>query len=390
MPRRNLKECCFEELELTFLFLYTGKRVAIGLSTILSDLLPPTCDDEMSLKLLRELCTVATSILRKTSRSKAHFEVVFGFICKFLLVHGETVEIFSVAARSGHAIQGSGREIGTLLEELVLRTVASVQELLGDVWTSRGEQRNGQDAFESNPSPPRTAQKKSNESLAGMLSFLKQALVSCPTFLLHLHCVKEHEGGDLLFRRAVDSAVASLNDNNPEITGSAIGFLNALVCFGVTPFSTLDGQSSHVAALYLQTVHSFSKHERVRSSLSDTIIRIRVDAIDRLLIGVCGKCDRKMLPDVSELLSLLLRSTSASETESYLSASLRQDHFLLGDRARHATLGILVRCGAVPQKPLAHEDRVLFLKDVWRLHQIEDADALPGSDEVALFLAEYS
>lgn len=108
------------------------------------------------------------------------------------------------------------------------------------------------------------------------------------------------------------------------------------------------------------------------------------------MLGSCGKYEYKTLADVAELLSLLLRTTSTSENEAYLVASLRQDHFLLGERARNVVLGILTRSGAVQHNPLTSSDLALFLKDIWQLHQIDDTDALPGSDEVARFLLKYS
>jgi hypothetical protein len=97
-----------------------------------------------------------------------------------------------------------------------------------------------------------------------------------------------------------------------------------------------------------------------------------------------------MIADVAELLTLLLRHASTSEAETCLAASLRQDYFLLGDRARNVALGILIRSGSVEHNPLSSLDLAIFLKDVWQLHQIEDADALPGSDDVDRFIEKFS
>jgi hypothetical protein len=200
-------------------------------------MLPSSCDDASNFKLLRELCSLACSILTETSTHRAHFEVVYGFICKFLETYGESVEKVALATLSGASIQGSETEMVKLLEEVMLRTVAAVQETLGNVWTSASEQGNGQEAFESKPSPARKPQTKSNESLAGILSFLKQALISCPVFLLHLPSApgKDSED-DMLLRRAIDSAVASLNDSDPELTRNAIAFLKTLVRMRFLPF----------------------------------------------------------------------------------------------------------------------------------------------------------
>lgn len=207
----------------------SGKRVATGIASFLSDLLPPTCNDENSLKLLQDLCSISSSILRNTRRCRAHFEVSFGFICKFLVAYGGTVEKEALASLNGCSNQGSERDVAKLLEELMITTVAAVQECLGSVWTSHSEQGNGQDAFESKGSPARKPLTKSNESLVGILSLLKQAVISCPNFLLHLPSQGKERDDDLLIRRAIDSAVASLNDSDPEITRNAIAFLKTLV-----------------------------------------------------------------------------------------------------------------------------------------------------------------
>ena len=107
------------------------------------------------------------------------------------------------------------------------------------------------------------------------------------------------------------------------------------------------------------------------------------------MLGSCGKYEYEVIADVAELLTLLLRTTSTTETEAYLVSSLRHDHFLLGERARNVALGILMRSGAMQHNPLNISSLALFLQDVWQLHQIENTDALPGSDEVARFLFKY-
>jgi hypothetical protein len=173
---------------------------------------------------------LASSILRKTSVSKTHCEVVSGFVCKFLVAHGNTVEKVASASQNGSSVRDSDREVAELLEELMSSTVAAVQESLGSIWICRSEQGNGQDAFESKPLPVQKPQAKSNESLAGILSFLQQALVSCPIFLLHIPAAPGNGRDDnKLLRKAIDAAVESLNDSDPEITRNSIYFLKTLV-----------------------------------------------------------------------------------------------------------------------------------------------------------------
>lgn len=199
------------------------------MTALLSELLPSSCEDATSAKLLQELCSIASSILQKTSSGRAHFEVVFQFVDSFVKAFGEDVENVALATLGGSATHEHGKEVSRMLEELMLRTISSVQESLGNVWTSPSEQGNGQDAFESKPLPSRKPEMKSNESLAAILSVLKTGLDSCPVFLLHLASPPGNDRDDLLLGRAIDSATASLIDNDPEVTKSAIAFLTALV-----------------------------------------------------------------------------------------------------------------------------------------------------------------
>ena len=204
--------------------------VASSLTELLSDLLPPACHDLTSVRLLDKLCSVATAFLQKTSSSRAHFEVAFEFVGNYVNAYGGDVEKGTLSTLGGSSVQDFTKELGRLLEQLILGTVAAVQENLGNVWDSPSEQGQGEDAFESKPSPVRKPQMKSNESLAGILSFLTKGLEVCPVFLLHLPAApgKDPED-DMLLRRAVDSAVASLNDSDPEIARNSIAFLEALV-----------------------------------------------------------------------------------------------------------------------------------------------------------------
>ena len=169
-------------------------------------------------------------MLRKASDSRAHFEVAFAFVDKFLSAYGDLVEKGALDALGGSPVQEHVKEPGRLLEDLILETTTSVQENLGDIWTNPSEQGNGEEAFERKPSPVRKPTMKSNESLAGILSFLTKALDICPVFLLHLPAAKGKDfEDDMLLRRAVDSSVASLNDSDPELAKNSISFLQTLV-----------------------------------------------------------------------------------------------------------------------------------------------------------------
>lgn len=108
------------------------------------------------------------------------------------------------------------------------------------------------------------------------------------------------------------------------------------------------------------------------------------------MLGVCGRYEYGLISCAAELLFLLLQSAPPSETEAQLVASLRQTHFLLGDRARYVALALMLRVAASPGSPSPLSVLTAFFQDVWQLHQIEDTDALPTSDEVARFTIKFS
>ena len=141
----------------------------------------------------------------------------------------------------------------------------------------------------------------------------------------------------------------------------------------------------------IQIKHNSSVHANLRSFVSESLSRIRSDTMGRLLLGMCGKFEYKTIGKAADLLVSLLRTAPSSETGAQLVASLRQEYFLLGDPARNLALSILTRCGnSQSQSQVQSSHLTNFLQDVWRLHQVEDTDSLPLSDEVARFLRKYS
>ena len=139
------------------------------------------------------------------------------------------------------------------------------------------------------------------------------------------------------------------------------------------------------------------------------------EIVCKLMIGICGKYDHTVLDDVTELLILILQSInvamnngtkiSLTEMELYLFAPIRQQYdqiFLFGDHARQVTQHELFRYSKLvaasgttcddekisSSSPLS--DAVLFIQDIWQLHQIDDPTMLPGSDGVHYFIAKYS
>jgi hypothetical protein len=86
-------------------------------------------------------------------------------------------------------------------------------------------------------------------------------------------------------------------------------------------------------------------------------------------------------------LTSLLTFLPAADAESHVIAALHHDYFLLGDQAKNLTLRVLARSS---QRQLSSADLSRFLSDVWELHQVEDAEALPYSDLVMRFFRLYA
>ena len=109
--------------------------------------------------------------------------------------------------------------------------------------------------------------------------------------------------------------------------------------------------------------------------------------IDRLLSAICGKCDVSMLHEIASLLNTMVNTASPSDVEAHVIATLRGDHFRLGEPAKHVTLSILQQC---QQHKLSLSLLQTFLHEVWEIHQAEDSESLPTSDVVATFIHKYT
>lgn len=134
------------------------------------------------------------------------------------------------------------------------------------------------------------------------------------------------------------------------------------------------------------------------------------------MVGICGKYEYTVLDVVTELLVFLLHIISTTmnngtklsimEMELYVFSPIRQQYdqfFLFGDHARQVTQRVLFQYSTQAAVSGSKEDEnhdnlmapslsdaVLFIQDVWQLHQTDDPTALPGSDGVNQFIAKYS
>lgn len=318
-----------------------------------SSFLPPLVGDATDIALLRELCSIASSILKVSNTSTASLDIIFGFIDLFIESYGNYVEAATIGATNA--------DVGRLLEDIVMQTVDSVQDSLGNTWSKPSEQENGQAAFESRQAPKQ--KQKPTDCLAGVLGMLELGLRHCPNFLLRITGSKD--SNDQILYLATVAATASLQDEKPEVIRSSVLFLKTLV----------ECRSS--------------SNPDLQAFVTQLLLRARPDIIHHLILGVDGKYEYSILPDVAALMSTILSGVSVSEAEPQLVSSLDR-HFLLGDAAKNLVLSFLLGHCEVPMDPImALSSLTNFLQEVWRMHQVEDAEALPGSDEVARFLQRF-
>jgi hypothetical protein len=192
--------------------------------------MPPDYDINGSMALLKDLCAVSASMLKTQHGRPVHFESIFEFLEDFVHTHGYKIEKWASESTESMSVNLNDKEAARLLENLMLGTITATQASLGSVWTIPKEQEEGQSAFERKPSPAPKPGSISDESLGGMLSLTRKGLEQCPVFFLQLPAGRGIDrGDDILLRRAVTSAVASLNDTDPDIVLNAIMLLTAMV-----------------------------------------------------------------------------------------------------------------------------------------------------------------
>lgn len=160
------------------------------------------------------------------SEATSNYDHIYRFVEKFVFVHGASVES-SLSTPS--SVSTPGKQVAGILENVILGTITSTQDSLGDAWTRPSEQKNGQPAFETRSSPPKPKE-KSNDSLGGLLSMLTVAADTCPVFLCHFPSLQGKDSEvDSLIRRAVESSVAALTDTAPSTIHNSITFLSSMV-----------------------------------------------------------------------------------------------------------------------------------------------------------------
>jgi hypothetical protein len=330
--------------------------------------LPPECQDDLSISLVKELCAVAFSTLQLDSKGQSlNFKPIMDFLQTIVNTYGDVVDKTASAGLEGQSLPSNsqrGREIGKCLESLLLSTVDAVRGSLGSAWARSQRQGQGQPPSESRTEPIED-RPTSSDALSGMFTLLRTCAERCPIFLMHLPAapsldVKE----DMLHRRAVESAVSSIIDGDTDTSKSAMEYLESTIKL------------------------TQSSSDDVRHLADNIISRIRWDLITTLLVGSCGKLSASNIGQAAELFSTVLTSSSsAEESEAIVSQALAHEGFLLGSDAQRISLGVL---GRVSRNEVVASDLAIFLGDVWELHQVEYPESLEGSDAVARFCRKYN
>jgi hypothetical protein len=202
---------------------------------MLSCLIPPLGDNDYCLNLLKDLCEIVASTRVSVNSSHGEFDPIFDFTCKCIDTYGEIIEKGLVPSVSG--ISSTILYIGVrrIIEKLILDNIAVTKGSLGNVFTNPSQQKNGQDAFESKPTPKVYTGVSSCDSLGSVFTMLTKCLKQCPLFAFSLPAITTGSpttvinGSDSLLRRAVDASVESLSTGDPVLTNNAIVLLIALV-----------------------------------------------------------------------------------------------------------------------------------------------------------------
>jgi hypothetical protein len=363
---------------------------------MLSQWLPSPPLDSTSKVLVASLLSLARSTA-KTVHGTGHFQHLFKFLQRFVHTYGEGIEKAAVATLRNELPVEDDREFGRMLQEVIVHIIDAARPSLGAAWSRPREQRHGQQPFETKASLPRV-ETVPDDSLSGVFSFTTECLVTCPVFLLHLQALLSHDERqeDLFVRRVAESAISALNDQDPDVARCAMKVLKTIVSevFGHFPFVFASRRASGVShapvsnrPIHVQVMNATPQHSELQAFLAETLSRGSSDLLCRLLLGVCGKMKRELIGDVADLLTAVLQETFVQEIDAQFMTALRQDCFLLGDPARKAALSVFHRCA---QRQVDGSVLASFLEAMWDLHQVEDADALPGSESVARLVIQYA
>lgn len=183
--------------------------------------------------MLKELCSIAFSILKKKdSGCTAKFTPILVFLQEFIKLHGEAVDRQIVEnGKSENADDGS-QDVTVVLSDLLLSAVDEFQvsSAASTSVASPKEQGQGQAAFESKSERGPKEVAGPSDELCGMFTLFQICVERCPAFFLSLPAAPDaHEGDDLLYSRAVDTAVGFLGETDTPTSLHAMSFMESLV-----------------------------------------------------------------------------------------------------------------------------------------------------------------
>ena len=206
--------------------------MAAALGTFLVEFMPPECKNKGNLTVLKELSSIAFSILKKKdTESQAKFQPVFRFLTEFVSDHGDAAENKTQEAMKGQATPEGKSDVVLVLTDLLLAAVDEFQSAsIAASMTNVEEQGQGQPAYESKSLPAPKGDAHIGDEICGMLTLFKTCLERCPSYFFQLPSAPGLEGQeDLLHRKATESAIALLNESDTETSKHAMGYLEALV-----------------------------------------------------------------------------------------------------------------------------------------------------------------
>lgn len=164
-------------------------------------------------------------------RNLRTLETICGVLERYICNHGEVLEHL---VRGEHS-SGQASECGQIFEEYLVNTLLTCANRLGVAWNSPREQRNGEPAYERKSPPRAPGNSVSTDFLPRTLGLIDLCVRRCPCMMLKLGSHLDTEG-DPLVRRAVDSAVSVLQENNAELVRPAISFLKSVVSNTISYF----------------------------------------------------------------------------------------------------------------------------------------------------------
>ena len=198
--------------------------------------MPVDLHNDESIGLMQELFTLATSTLPQNGSIKPSLLTVCEFVERVLDLHGGTIEATArLGMDDGGASSrknGTSKELGRLVEDLLLGVIQTSKASLGSAWTRDKEQMPRQQSFESKPKAHSEVneQPSSTYVLAAIFAALTSAAKNCPTFLVGLPATPQGDTEhDRLITRAVESAVTVLVESDFEVARSSILFLKSMV-----------------------------------------------------------------------------------------------------------------------------------------------------------------